>query len=183
MSQALQNQLVQKLGERARFNEPMSRHTTWGVGGPAWCLALLESLDEAAWLVASAREAGMPCKALGKGSNLLVSDQGFPGVMIRLGGQLAEIKPQEEILLCGGGASLPEAVRLAARLGLAGLEWAAGIPASVGGAVATNAGQIKTGSLARSDRLAKYNQLIRIEAELGAAGKYAGRSILKNSRP
>ena len=134
-------ELIQaRLGSRARFDEPMSRHTTWGVGGPAWCLVRVNSVAEAAWLVTACGEAGVVYKALGRGSNLLVGDAGFPGVMIRLGGELGKLALEGDTLLAGGGAPLPGAVRLAARRGLAGLEWAAGIPASLGGAVATNAG-------------------------------------------
>ena len=129
-----------RLGSRARFGEPMSRHTTWGVGGPAWCLARVNSAAEAAWLVAACGEAGAAHKPLGRGSNLLVGDAGYQGVMIRLGGDLGKLALEGDTLLVGGGAPLPAAVRLAARRGLAGLEWAAGIPASLGGAVATNAG-------------------------------------------
>ncbi|MBU2517396.1 MAG: UDP-N-acetylmuramate dehydrogenase [Proteobacteria bacterium] len=134
-------ELIQgRLGPRARFDEPMSRHTTWGVGGPAWCLARVNSAAEAAWLVSACARAGVPYKALGRGSNLLVGDAGYPGVMIRLGGELGKLALEGDTLLAGGGSPLPGAVRLAARRGLGGLEWAAGIPASVGGAVTTNAG-------------------------------------------
>lgn len=140
MSAELQKELNRRLGPRASFGEPMSRHTTWGVGGPAWCLARVHTTQEAAWLVGLCQEHGRPYKPLGRGSNLLVGDAGYPGVMIRLGGALGSMTPGPGRLDCGGGAFLPGVVRLAARLGLAGLEWAAGIPASLGGAVATNAG-------------------------------------------
>ncbi len=140
MPDGLKELLRGKLGPRARFAEPMSRHTTWGVGGPAWCLARVNSAAEAAWLVAACLVAGAPYKALGRGSNLLVGDAGYPGVMIRLGGELGKLALEGHTMLAGGGVPLPAAVRLAARRGLAGLEWAAGIPATLGGAVATNAG-------------------------------------------
>ncbi|MCB2225297.1 MAG: UDP-N-acetylmuramate dehydrogenase [Desulfarculaceae bacterium] len=140
MTPELKEQIIARLGARARFGEPMSRHTTWGVGGPAWCLARVRGADEAAWLVTACDAAGVACKPLGRGSNLLVGDQGYPGVMIRLGGELGKLILEGPVMRAGGGAPLPGAVRLAARQGLAGLEWAAGIPASLGGAVATNAG-------------------------------------------
>ncbi len=140
MSAGLKKLLSSRLGPRALFGEVMSRHTTWRVGGPAWCLAKLEDAAEAAWLVAACREHRMPYKALGRGSNLLVSEAGYPGVMIRLRGELSRIEITDGGLEAGGGASLSSAVRLAASEGLSGLEWAAGIPASLGGALATNAG-------------------------------------------
>jgi UDP-N-acetylmuramate dehydrogenase len=140
MQAELKKLIAARLGARARFDEPMSRHTTWGVGGPAWCLARVNSAGEAAWLVRACQRAGVACKPLGRGSNLLVGDDGYPGVMIRLGGELGKLKAEPPMLMAGGGAPLPGAVRLAARQGLSGLEWAAGIPASLGGAVATNAG-------------------------------------------
>ncbi|MCB2185980.1 MAG: UDP-N-acetylmuramate dehydrogenase [Deltaproteobacteria bacterium] len=138
----LQAAITGRLGAGARFAEPLARHTTWGVGGPAWCLARVGTAADAAWLRDAARAAGLTVKALGRGSNLLVSDAGYPGVLLRLWGPLAKIRVAGNELVCGGGAALPAAVRLAARVGLAGLEWAGGIPATVGGAVATNAGAL-----------------------------------------
>ena len=140
MTARLREQIAARLGARARFDEPMSDHTTWGVGGPAWCLARVREAGEAAWLVRACQEAGVAAKPLGRGSNLLVGDEGWPGVMIRLDGELGHLSQEGPLLSAGGGAPLSAVVRLAARVGLAGLEWAAGIPASLGGAVAINAG-------------------------------------------
>lgn len=142
MSAELRQILQEKLGERARFEQPMSAHTTWGVGGPAWCLCRVTSEDEAGFVVRSTREAGMPWMPLGRGSNLLVGDKGYKGVMLRLAGPLASVRRTGEKVWAGGGAHMPAVVKFAARLGLAGLEWAAGIPGTVGGAVATNAGAL-----------------------------------------
>lgn len=128
------------LGGRARFGEPLAGHTTWGIGGPAWCLARAHDAGEAAAVLLAAAQAGVPVKALGRGSNLLVADEGFAGVALCLKGELARVEALGQAMRAGGGAHLPAAVKLAARLGLAGLEWAAGIPGSVGGAVAMNAG-------------------------------------------
>ncbi|MCF8032086.1 MAG: UDP-N-acetylmuramate dehydrogenase [Desulfarculaceae bacterium] len=140
MTAELKKLIAGRLGARARFGEPMSRHTTWGVGGPAWCLARVNDAAEAVWLATACDAAGLAYKPLGRGSNLLVGDAGYPGVMIRMGGELGKLSLEGSLLRAGAGAPLPGAVRLAARQGLAGLEWAAGIPASLGGAVATNAG-------------------------------------------
>lgn len=134
------NALANILGARARFGEPLAAHTTWGLGGPAGCLATARDAGEAAAVTAACRAAGCPVKALGRGSNLLAGDKGFPGVMLKLAGSLAGLKAAGTAIHAGGGAYLSAAVKLATRLGLTGLEWAAGIPGSVGGAIATNAG-------------------------------------------
>lgn len=133
-------ELKRRLGERALLDEPMSAHCTWGAGGPVACLARAETMAEAAWIVTAAAEAGVPLMAVGGGSNLLVTDAGWPGVMLRLSGELAGLEAGEGFIRAGAGASLARAVNLAGRQGLAGLEWAAGIPGTVGGAVAMNAG-------------------------------------------
>lgn len=132
--------LRRHLGDRARFAEPLAGRTTWGVGGPAWCLCRVQTAEEAALVVAAAGAAGVAVKALGRGSNLLVGDRGYPGVMLALEGELAQARVEGAAMLAGGGAHLPALVRLASASGLAGLEWAAGIPASLGGAIANNAG-------------------------------------------
>lgn len=132
--------LADLLGPRALFDEPMSRHTTWKVGGPAWCLCRARSQREALGVIRLAQREGRPWKALGAGSNLLVADQGYPGVMLRLGGSLAGWSQDRQGLLVGAGLHLSTVVKHSARLGLSGLEWAAGIPGSAGGAVANNAG-------------------------------------------
>lgn len=134
--------LRRHLGDRARFAEPLAGHTTWGIGGPAWCLCRVESAAEAALVLGASAAAGMAVKVLGRGSNLLVGDRGYAGVMLSLAGELAQARVEGAMILAGGGAALPALVRLAAASGLAGLEWAAGIPASLGGAIANNAGAL-----------------------------------------
>ena len=133
-------ELKRRLGERALLDEPMGAHCTWGAGGPAACLARARTMEEAAWIVRAAAEAEVPLMPVGGGSNLLVTDAGWPGVMLRLAGELAELRAGDGFIAAGAGASLAKAVNLAGRRGLAGLEWAAGIPGTVGGAVAMNAG-------------------------------------------
>jgi len=140
VSAELQKTLQALLGHRARFGRPLGRYTTWRIGGPAWCLATVHSAQEAAEVIRATEEAGLPWMPLGRGSNLLVRDGGYRGVMLRLGGPLARLRLEDGQICGGGGTSLPGAVKLAARQGLTGLEWAAGIPASLGGAVINNAG-------------------------------------------
>ncbi len=132
--------LRRELGPRVRFQVPLAPRTTWGLGGPAWALCRVQSPEEAAAVIRACRRAGRPWMVLGRGSNLLVRDGGYAGVVLRLSGPLAGLEVRGSRLRAGGGAGLAAAVRLAARRGLAGLEWAAGIPATVGGAVVNNAG-------------------------------------------
>ena len=140
LSNELQKLLSRILGSRVSFNLPMKAHITWGVGGQVFALCKVETAKEISMITGRLDAEGVPWMPLGRGSNLLVTDKGYPGVMLRLSGPLARIKREDYTLVGGGGAFLPAAVRFATRLGLTGLEWAAGIPATVGGAVATNAG-------------------------------------------
>jgi UDP-N-acetylmuramate dehydrogenase len=136
----LQKELVKLLGKRARFDLDLSRLTTWGVGGPVRFHCRIHTPNEASRVISLAEQANLPWMVLGRGSNILVADQGYPGVMLRMAGPLAKLELRETTIKAGAGASLPAAVKLAAVNGLSGLEWAVGIPATVGGAVAANAG-------------------------------------------
>jgi UDP-N-acetylmuramate dehydrogenase len=121
-------------------NAPLARFTTIRVGGDADWLAETGSARAVIAALAWARDSGVPVAIVGKGSNLLVDDAGFRGLVIRLRGRLEGISVRGEHLWCGGGASLPRAVLRAAGVGLTGLEFGASIPGTVGGAVAMNAG-------------------------------------------
>lgn len=119
---------------------PLAPFTSIRVGGSADWLVQARALRAVVAALAWARERELPVAVLGRGSNLLVADAGFRGVALRLTGRLAGISVRGQDLWCGGGASLPRAVQRAATHGLAGLEWGASIPGTVGGAVAMNAG-------------------------------------------
>lgn len=112
--------------------------TTFRVGGPADVLLEAESVDDLR-AVADTRD-GLPIAIVGRGSNLLVSDDGFRGIAVRLGRAFREHSSSGRELVLGGAVHLPAAARLTARLGLAGFEFAAEIPATFGGAVRMNAG-------------------------------------------
>ncbi len=114
--------------------------TTIRVGGPADWLCTARSFRDAVGALAWARENGVPVAVVGRGSNLLVADEGFRGLALRLAGRLTAISVRGTELWCGGGASLPRAVQRAAAHGLEGLEFGASIPGTAGGAVAMNAG-------------------------------------------
>lgn len=119
---------------------PLAPLTTIRVGGPADGLVAARWSRQVGAALAWAARAGMPVAVVGRGSNLLVSDGGFRGLVVRLTGSLSGISVRGTDLWCGGGSSLPRAVQRAANHGLEGLEWGASIPGTAGGAVAMNAG-------------------------------------------
>lgn len=125
---------------RIRENEPMRNHTTWRIGGPADRLVQPESTEELQQAIQEAQKAGEPYYVIGGGSNLLVSDEGIAGTVIQLGGSLTGLQISENSIIAEAGVPLPFLARKAAEHGLSGLEFAAGIPGSVGGAVVMNAG-------------------------------------------
>lgn len=120
--------------------EPMSRHTSFRIGGPADLLAQPQSEQELAALLAKAVANAVPVTLVGNGSNLLVRDKGIRGLVIKLGNMLNDIVINDNSITFGSGVSLAMASRRAAELALSGLEFAVGIPGSIGGAVYMNAG-------------------------------------------
>ena len=121
-------------------NAPLAPLTTIRVGGPADWLVRAGAFWEVSAALAWARDNDVPVAVVGKGSNLIVSDDGFRGLVLTLTGRLQSISVRDRGLWCGGGASLPRAVQRAAAAGLTGLEFGASIPGTAGGAVAMNAG-------------------------------------------
>lgn len=118
---------------------PLERLTTIRVGGPADHFAKADSVPDLIELLAWAEAEGMAVGVVGSGSNLLVADAGFRGLVLKLSGELARIERNGLRLLCGGGARLPSAAAKAAGWGLAGLEFGVNIPGTAGGAVRMNA--------------------------------------------
>jgi len=120
--------------------EPLARYTTWKIGGPAELMVSPADRDDLACCVEWASRTGTPWRVLGNGSNLLVRDEGVRGLVIRLRKVLDEIDWQGPRVVAWAGAMLPAVANQAASRGMAGLEFAAGIPGTVGGAVIMNAG-------------------------------------------
>jgi UDP-N-acetylenolpyruvoylglucosamine reductase len=118
---------------------PLARLTTIRTGGRGDFFARPDSAESLAEVLAWARGEGVEVGVVGSGSNLLIADEGFRGLVIKLDGSLATIEQDGERLLCGGGARLPQAAAFAARAGLSGLEFGVNIPGTVGGAVKMNA--------------------------------------------
>ena len=123
-----------------RVNEPMSRYTTFRIGGPAALMALPKTAGEAKAAVKTARELGIEPFFLGNGSNLLVADEGYPGFIIKLTWDFDGIREVNRGLEAGSAVLLSRLSNALVGRGLTGLEFAGGIPGSVGGAVTMNAG-------------------------------------------
>jgi UDP-N-acetylmuramate dehydrogenase len=121
-------------------DEPLSRHTTWRIGGPAKWYCRVRREEGLSQVLAAALRDGEPLALLGMGSNVLVSDEGFPGYVVRLEGEFLEVSIEGSTIVAGGGAGLGGVCAKAARAGLSGLEAISGIPSSIGGAVRINAG-------------------------------------------
>lgn len=138
------NQLAEALQEkmpgRVCCNEPMSRHTSFKIGGPADVFVQPQDRSELAFALSTARACGVPVTVLGNGSNVLVRDKGIRGLVIKLGNALKSFRQNGSRLFFGSGYSLALASRKAWECGLSGMEFAVGIPGSIGGAVYMNAG-------------------------------------------
>jgi UDP-N-acetylmuramate dehydrogenase len=118
----------------------LSRFTTLGTGGPARAFARPETLEELEEAFAWAGEQELPVATIGLGSNLLVADEGFDGLVLKLGGELAEATVEEERLLAGGGVTNAVCLHRVRAAGLGGFEFACAIPGTIGGGVWMNAG-------------------------------------------
>ena len=122
-------------------NEPMARHTSFQIGGPARLLVRPRSEQELRQALTAAKACGVPCLVIGNGSNLLVPDEGVEALVIRLGGGLDTVNIGADGTITAGSGALLSAVAVRAQqAGLTGLEFAFGIPGSIGGAVYMNAG-------------------------------------------
>jgi UDP-N-acetylmuramate dehydrogenase len=131
--------LRQAVGDRLRVDFPLAPLTSFRLGGPAALYLEAESRDDLAAVGAALRE-GVPLLVIGKGSNLLVSDRGFPGMVLRLGRSFRWAGRDGDHLSAGGAMPLPALAGVAYQHGLAGLEFGVAIPASLGGSVRMNAG-------------------------------------------
>ncbi len=127
-------------GLEVREGESMARHTTFRIGGPAALMALPRSREEAVRAVGCARQVGVEPFFLGNGSNLLVSDQGYDGFVLKTQPGLGSLTVEGNRITAGSGALLSRASALAWERGLTGLEFAQGIPGSIGGGLMMNAG-------------------------------------------
>ena len=125
---------------KLRFDEPLSKHNYFGIGGNTTAYFEVSTTSELAGVAQLKKRWNVPVAIIGRGSNLLVSDSGYPGIVVRLIGELARLEFDKNRGYVGAGVSLPRLSKTAARRGLSGVEFALGIPGSVGGALIMNAG-------------------------------------------
>ncbi|MFW2336288.1 UDP-N-acetylmuramate dehydrogenase [Ilumatobacter sp.] len=144
--------LVERIGHRVRHDVPLAAMTTYRVGGAAAMFVDVESLDDLAAIAEVRSETGVPVLVIGRGSNMLVADEGFAGIAVSIAGFADHIELPDgmiashdesghPLVVCaGGGVALPVLARRTAGAGIRGFEWAVGVPGSIGGAVRMNAG-------------------------------------------
>lgn len=141
MNLAFYNQLIQIIDkERVLLDEPMKKHTTFRVGGNADYFVVPKTTEEVKGVVRLCKEENLPYYILGNGSNLLVGDKGYRGVIIQIYKEMNEITVDDDRIRAQAGALLSKVGSVALEAGLTGFEFAAGIPGAVGGAVVMNAG-------------------------------------------
>lgn len=141
MKQNLYEKLTAVLGqEKVLTEEPMKKHTTFRVGGPADLFVMPSSEEEVKAAVAICDEENVPYYIVGNGSNLLVSDKGYRGVIIQLYKEMSGIRVEDNVIYAQAGASLAKIANTALESSLTGFEFAAGIPGTIGGACVMNAG-------------------------------------------
>ncbi|HOS68894.1 MAG TPA: UDP-N-acetylmuramate dehydrogenase [Bacillota bacterium] len=122
------------------YNEPMKNHTSFKVGGPADIFIEPDDSTELVKAIKDLREQGLSYYIIGNGSNLLVSDKGLRGAVIKIGEKFGSVSIDNDIITAESGVLLSTLSKMAAREGLTGMEFASGIPGSLGGAVTMNAG-------------------------------------------
>jgi UDP-N-acetylmuramate dehydrogenase len=131
---------LHRLFPSAKFDEPLKRYTAWKIGGPADALLEPQNADDLIWAVKKAREHDIPVTVLGGGTNVLVRDGGIRGLTIRLAKSLTRVEIEDQHVRAEAGVLYPALANATAGRGLKGLEFATGIPGTVGGAVYMNAG-------------------------------------------
>ena len=141
MKEEIRNKFIQALGaERVIFDEPMSKHTTFRIGGPADVFAMPETYEQIGEILKLCKAEGLPFFVLGNGSNLLVSDKGYRGVIIQMDRNMQEIRLEGNTIRACAGALLSSIAVAARNASLTGFEFAGGIPGTLGGACVMNAG-------------------------------------------
>lgn len=126
--------------ENIHLNEPMAAHTTFRVGGPADCLVEPENAQQLQKVQRYLYQIECPFAVVGNGSNLLVSDKGYEGVVLLVGQKMSRITVEDKVIRAQAGATMAQLAAAALKNGLTGLEFASGIPGTIGGGVVMNAG-------------------------------------------
>lgn len=126
--------------EKIHIDEPMDKHTTFRVGGPADFFVEISSIDELKKIIKYMKDTERDYIVLGNGSNVLIGDKGYRGLVLHIGKLMSDISVEDDVIKAQAGAMLTVVSKTAEQNGLTGLEFAAGIPGTVGGAVVMNAG-------------------------------------------
>lgn len=126
--------------DKIKYNEKMSKYTTMKVGGPCDCIVLPDAISKIKDVIDFCKNENIAFYVIGNGSNLLVKDEGIHGVVIKLGHRFSKIEQNGEYILAYSGATMPAISQLAKKNSLKGLEFACGIPGTIGGGVKMNAG-------------------------------------------
>ena len=150
--------------------EPMLRHTTFEIGGPADWMVMPANAEETAAVIRIAVDFLLPVTVIGNGSNLLVRDRGIRGLVLKIGEPMSTMQCVGEQLIVGAGAMLSNVSKFAAEAGLTGLEFAVGIPGSIGGAVFMNAG-------AYDGEMSQVVEAVTAVCPDGAIRKYSRRQL------
>lgn len=167
---------------KIRFNEPLSKHTTFKIGGPAKIFIEPYNLNDLKLLLRKTKKDKIPLKVIGSGSNLLVSDRGIDGIVIKLSSPyFRKIKFYSGFLEAGAGVSLPDLIKRTTALNLSGCEFLTGIPGTVGAALVMNAGtkdrEIK--ELVKDVTVIDYNGKMRTLDEKNIKFDYRNSSLSK----
>jgi len=134
------DRLNRLIPEKVRSDKDLAKNTTFRVGGPAAVFAVADSLHDLHVIVGTATEYELPLLLLGRGSNLLISDYGYQGVVLQLGKDFQRISVMDEEVICGAAVTLGSLIQTTLKQSLKGLSFAIGIPGTVGAAIAINAG-------------------------------------------
>lgn len=138
---AVIERLMDDVGDKIAVDVPLGALTTYRVGGRAAAMVVVDDHETLSAVAAAVAGTGIPVMTLGRGSNMLVADRGFDGLVVHMAGDYAAINVVDEtIVIAGAAAKLPVVARTTVGYGLTGFEWAVGVPGSIGGAVRMNAG-------------------------------------------
>lgn len=137
------DQYIESHDIQVLLDEPLSLHCTWRIGGPASVMVLPSRAEQVRDVIQIAQANDLPWIVIGKGSNLLFSDEGFAGVVIKLDRPFSQVTIQDRQVTAQSGVSVPRLARMTAKAGLSGLEHAIGIPGTLGGLVAINGGSLR----------------------------------------
>ncbi|HKJ04596.1 MAG TPA: UDP-N-acetylmuramate dehydrogenase [Geopsychrobacteraceae bacterium] len=138
-------ELASEVAGSSLFDEPLTRHNSWEIGGPADLLVEASDQHQVTTVVHFARKHQIPLVVIGQGTNLLFDDAGVRGVVLKIGGRMSRINIDGQRIVAEGGAWVPQLARQSMRAGLSGLEHCIGIPGTVGGLVMMNGGSQRKG--------------------------------------